>query len=459
MRKPTTSKTQSIRITLTGLALLGVMFNALLITPEAAKAKGDDVVSINFVGIAQRGDDPPGITGPLLSFGTSTTFFDSTVRGPAIDEARRVIFVGRDATVPATSFSASGVFLGDGTQLFTIADRNLNPPGVVGNLIGFEEPDLSSAGIVFTGRDASGRMGIFADPGGILSLRPVAQIFDEIPGFNLSFNTVDEPNVSGTFVSFKSTYVVGTSDLGWGIHVGRIITFGVSISPDLYTVVLTGDDPPGIVGPFYPLGYLSHTNSGPLVAFSAQDEELNSGIFTGSFPIGRIGSTPPRKLQTIISTGDPLPGSLGSFLAALNLDMYDSEVSFWVLGSTGRTGVCTINIKNGSVSKIAEQFEDAPGPMGYFDQFQATAISDSLVAFSASDAAGNQGLFVSVDGNLRVIVDSFTTLDGKTVSEINFVEQGLSGTSLAFAVKFTDGSEAIYRADLEIGKIKKGKNK
>jgi hypothetical protein len=300
-------------------------------------------------------------------------------------------------------------------------------------------------------------MGIFADPGGFLGLRPIAQIFDEIPGFDLFFNTVDDPNVSGTFVAFRSSYL--GPNLSWGLHVGRIVKVGVSIAPDLYTVVLTGDDPPGIVGPVYPLGYLSHTNSGPLVAFSAQDEEFNSGIFTGSFPIGRIGSTPPRKLQTIISTGDPLPGSMGSFIAALNLDMYDSEISFWALGSTLRAGVLVIDTRNGKIRKIAEQHEDAPGPLGQFDQFGATAISDSLVAFIARDSDNNQGLFVNVDGNLRVIVDNFSTLDGKQVSRINFVEQGLHGTSLAFAVKFTDGSQAIYRADLELGKIKKDKKK
>lgn len=457
MRKTIPPKAWSARIRLAGLAVLALISNALLITPEAAKAKGDDIVSINFVRIAQTSDDPPGITGPLTSFGTSASFFDSTVRGPAIDEARRVVFVGRDAAVPATSSNASGVFLGDGTQLFTIADRSLNPPGVVGNLVGFDEPDISSAGVVFNGRDASFRSGIFAELGGILGMRSVAQFFDEIPGFNLRFNSVDDPNLSGTFAAFRSTYLVGPSDLGWGLHVGRIVRIGVSIAPDLYTVVLTGDDPPGIVGPFYPLGYLSHTNSGPLVAFSAQDEEFNSGIFTGSFPIGRIGSTPPRKLQTIVSTGDPLPGSLGGFLAALNLDMYDTEVSFWAFGSTGRVGVCTVNVNNRNVRRIAEQYEDAPGQMDQFEQFQATAISDSLVAFSARDSAGHQGLFVSVGENLRLIVDSFSTLDGKQVSEINFVEQGLNGTSLAFAVKFTDGSEAVYRADLELGKIKKGK--
>jgi hypothetical protein len=176
----------------------------------------------------------------------------------------------------------------------------------------------------------------------------------------------------------------------------------------------------------------------------------------GSFPIGRIGSTPPRKLQTIISTGDPLPRSLGNFIAALNLDMYGSEISFGVFGSTGRTGVCAINTQNRNIRKIAEQYEDAPGPMGTFDQFRSAAISDSLVAFSATDSSGNQGLFVSLDGNLHVIVDSFSTLNGKRVSEINFVEQGLHGTTLAFADKFTDGSQAIYRADLELGKIKKG---
>lgn len=458
MRRLFISNAHSVRITLTGLALLALIFNALLITPEAAKAKGDDIVSIKFVRIAKTGDDPPGIaTGPLTGFGSTLSLFDSTRNGPAIDEARRVVFVGRDATIPATSFNSSGVFLGNGTQLFTIADRSLNPPGGVGNLIDFEEPDVSSAGVVFQGRDASFRTGIFADPGGILSLRPVAQFFDEIPGFNLRFNSVNDLNVSGTYVAFKSTYLVGTSDLRWGIHVGRIIKIGVPLTPDLYTVVLTADDPPGIVGPIYPRGYLSHTNSGPLVAFSAQDENLNSGIFTGSFPIGRLGSTPPRKLQTLISTYDPLPGSLGSFVAATNLDMYDSEISFWALGSTGRVGICAINTKNRSVRKIAEQYEDAPGPVGQFEAFWSSAISDSLVAFFAKDSAGNQGLFVSVDGNLRVIVDSFSTLGGKRVSEINFVEQGLHGTSLAFAVKFTDGSQAIYRADLELGKIKKEK--
>lgn len=457
MRKLIIANVHSVRVTLTVLASLVLIFNALLITPNIAKAKGDDIVSIKFVRIAQTGDDPPGITGPLTGFGTTFSLFDSRRNGPAIDATRGVLFVGRDAAVPAGSSNNSGVFLGNGNELFTIANNALNPPGGVGTLVNFSEPGLSSTGIVFNGRDASFRSGIFAEPFGILSLRSITQFFDEIPGFNLRFNSVQDLNVSGTHVAFKSTYVVGTSDVRWGIHAGRIIKIGVSIAPDLYTVALTGDDPPGIVGPFYPLGYLSHTNSGPVVVFSAQDEELNSGIFKAGFPIGRLGSTPPRKIQTLLSTGDPLPGSLGNFIAASNLDMYDSEISFWALGSTGRVGVCAMNTQNGSIRKIAEQYEESPGLMGPFEQFSATAISDSRVAFFARDADMNQGVFVSVDGNLRVIVDSFSTLDGKRVSEINFVEQGLHVNSMAFAVKFTDGSQAIYRADLESGKIKKEK--
>jgi hypothetical protein len=300
-------------------------------SPQSGLVK--EIISRQLVRIAQTGDAPPGGTGAVTSFDIVRGNAITQSNAPAVHETRRVVFVGRDASNPLNSFFNSGIFMGEGYGFITVADSFTNPLGIVGNLANFTDPAISPFGVVFSGLDASFRGGIFTDPTGATLLRSLAQAGDEIPipGSNDTFNGVGAATISGVYVVHSGTFPVGIGGKE-GIFVAKTITNFGSIAPNRYAVAITGDDPPGPVGPLALFGgFDALANSGATVVFTARDADYNNGIFVGSFPIGPRLSPPQRRLRTIISTGDPLPGTNGNFFTtglAGCLDLDGQELVF-----------------------------------------------------------------------------------------------------------------------------------
>ena len=456
MTKHCLPNVRPVRAPLAALTFFAVVCGALSFAPQSA-AKSVNVVKVNFVRIAATGDDPPGATGPFTGFDIVSQGFTIQINAPALDETGRVAFVGRDGNTP----SGRGVYIGHGPQIVTIADRSDDAPGLVGPYTFFREPAISPFGVVFQGGDAFFRTGIFADPTGSLGLRPIAQFFDRLPGSTDTFNFVSHPNISGVYIAFWGNFPAGVADKE-GVFVGRTIRTSGSIVPDLFLVAATGDDPAGPVGPIDSFGIFdSITNSGSLAAFVATDANFNDGIFVGSFPVGSALVPPRRNFRPVLSEGDPLPGGFGPLFAPDFIDIDGPELAFHdysLSGSNFEQGIFVVDIQSRKVRTVVATPHDPPGRVGPIgDQGMIPAISESMVAFVATDAAGNAGLFINIEGALHLIVDTFGTIDGKRVSHISFGAQGLNGPSAAFGVQFTDGSQAVYRADLTVEKQKKPK--
>ena len=154
---PTLPRIGSIAL---GFLSLGMVFHA-----SAA-------LTVTFVRIAQTGDDPPGLTGPLTDFDAFCSGSPLQSLAPSVDVNGRVTFTGVDTVSPPCLSPAAGVFLGtgDGT-LTTVVDRSTDPPGTVGSFANFEAPAVGPYGVAFYGRDASFVSGIFTDPTGPISLK------------------------------------------------------------------------------------------------------------------------------------------------------------------------------------------------------------------------------------------------------------------------------------------------
>jgi len=424
----------------------------------AAQAAGS--TSVTFVPIAKTGDDPPGITGPFTDF---DSFYNGQGSGwpPSVDTDGQVVFVGVDTVAPPPLSPSSGVFLGAGPgTVSTVMDRSGDPPGYVGTFANFESAVDGPGGVAFYGRDASFFSGIFAKYASgptSLSFKTVASTGVRVPATQTTFNGVHDPNIFLTYIAFDGDFPDGIANQN-GIFIGDTFKPAGSTLPSLFAVAMTGDDPPGVVGPFV------YGLSSPVVigyygaaAFTGHDANFNQGIFLGAYDV--TAPPPNRVITTVISSGDALPGSAGQFIGTLSSLGSDGEnIAFSAQGTNG-PGAYVYSTTSASFRKIAQLGDKAPGRVGAFTSFGNVAVSGTLAAFSATDAAGNNGLFLSVSGQTVDIVDNFTMLNGKRVSAVSFGRQGLAlhanstppvnpTAHLAFAVLFTDGTQGIYRADV-----------
>src|SRR5262249_3719818 len=72
------------------------------------------------------------------------------------------------------------------------------------------------------------------------------------------------------------------------------------------------------------------------------------------------------------------------------------------------------------------------------------------VAFLGSGCpiCGYTGLFYTSDGHIKKVIDNQSTLDGKSVTGLDFGWRGLSADQVAFLAFFSDNSSGIYVANL-----------
>ena len=59
---------------------------------------------------------------------------------------------------------------------------------------------------------------------------------------------------------------------------------------------------------------------------------------------------------------------------------------------------------------------------------------------------GQTGVYTTLGGSLRKVIDLNDTLDGKSISSFEVRETALSGDSIAIEAHFDDGSVGIYVA-------------
>jgi hypothetical protein len=101
--------------------------------------------------------------------------------------------------------------------------------------------------------------------------------------------------------------------------------------------------------------------------------------------------------------------------------------------------------QNGQVNKVVDSRDQMPGENRQFQGFNQLAVSTSVITFTENFGAN---WFAKVDGKIIKIVGVGSKLNGKTVKAFNVSSKPIQNRSVVFAVEFSDGTAAVYQADL-----------
>jgi hypothetical protein len=373
---------------------------------------------------------------------------------------------------------------GHAAPVFTkVADTSTVMPGGSGTFTALGTPSISQGAVAFYGYRDLNNTGIYSTVGG--SLGVIADETTQIPFFGpekfRSFGT--RPSISEGAVSFRGS---GVSDSGiTGVYTayeyeGSMEVFSVIDHTSLGGTYSSFGDPSATGGPM---------DTGGTVAFRAR----NVSTDVDSVKARRGGS-----VWNVAAQYTNIPGGSGTFERFYDPSSSGDQVVFWgaagtdqegiylytlggarevvadvntaipggtgdftnfSLGPGGRPSISEGNISfygfgdydsgvysviGGSLGVVADENTLIPGSAETFRYFTDPVISGDTTAFGASDAASNWGIYVSLDGELRSVIEVGDTLDGKTISELLFGPGGFDGLDIAFRASFTDGSSGIY---------------
>jgi uncharacterized delta-60 repeat protein len=369
-------------------------------------------------------------------------------------------------------------------------------PGGTGTFTTFPgTPSITGSLVVFRGLGVGGQQGVFrCQPGD--PCVPIANLGTLIPGGNGTFTGFATPASAGRFTSF-----IGTGAGQAGSYSCDRFMPGDPCVP----IATLGSPIPGGTGTF--TGFASLDAAGGLTAFVgtgagqvgayACDRFLpgdpcrpvanqstpipnGTGTFSGfgdlamavdmSLPtpppiVGFIGSgtgqqgvyscdtaIPTDPCHPIADRQTSIPGGTGTFTGfdrvAVGLEVAQPTPVFAFIGrGGGQHGVyaCTPGDPCTPVATLATAI---PGGVGTFTGFAEVSTSRGHTAFLAQGGSGQAGLYVA--STLQEVVAVGDTLDGRTVASLRFGRDGLDGNRLAFGVTFTDGSEAVFLAQLSL---------
>jgi PEP-CTERM motif len=362
------------------------------------------VPTFTFTDIADTSTVAPGTGGETFA----------TFGVPAISSGT-VAFLGQTTLV-------QGIYTATGSSPSVIADTTMAAPGGGGTFTTFGLPTISAGTTAFVALPA----GIYTGNG---TLSALTRAGSPAPGGGLftSFGSSASIDGAGT-VAFRASTDAGVTGIYTATPSGG--------STLLSRLVAVGDPAPS-GGTFTSFGEPSIENG--TVAFRAHTNTGVSGIYTAT-PSG--GST---LLSRRVAVGDAAPG--GGIFTLLGDPSIDAAgtVNFFAFTSAG-TGIFTAT-SGGGLTIVAGNSTPIPDGAGNFTSFGSPAIDAGDVAFLGSGLAGQLGLYLAISGDLFKVVDLTDTVFGKTLENLGFFNEGLSGNALTFFAQFTDGSRAIVRAD------------
>jgi hypothetical protein len=155
--------------------------------------------------------------------------------------------------------------------------------------------------------------------------------------------------------------------------------------------------------------------------------------------------------------GVPLPGPHGAISDSFDESSIAGSKVVWQGGTITSNNFSVILYDNatGEFTVIANDFVSRPdgGTGGVFDGFNGnpslniTEDGVTIVVWETGDLSDD--LWAWVDGVYLPIVRQGDVLDGKTVSGVSHrFPYSIDGTSIGVRVTFTDGTQALYRADI-----------
>ncbi|NJL37256.1 MAG: PEP-CTERM sorting domain-containing protein [Leptolyngbyaceae cyanobacterium RM2_2_4] len=379
------------------VAILGLSFS--LLSTESVYA-----ISFNFTKIADTSTPIPGSTATFTEF-----------QAPSIS-GNNVAFLGRG------SGFQEGIYISLENELDKVADNSTSIPGSSDSFFfNFSDPSISGSNVAFSGTvDGGSRTGIYLSAN--RALKVVADFNTPIPNGNGNFTSFNPPDLSGDSVAFLGSDGEGRS----GIYIDD--------GTQLTTIADFNTPIPGGTGNF--TGFLSRGLSESGVAFLGVDRNFQSGIYTN------IGGS----LAVVADRNTLDPASAANFTDFFTAPALSGDnVAFGGI-SVGYDGA-GIYTKVGSQLNVVATNSLDRGVTEFINFLSIPSISGSNTAFLTGFGSA---IYTDVGGSFARLIGRNDTLNGKTLASVDFSSNsnGLSGDSLAFLARFSDGSQGIFRADL-----------
>jgi hypothetical protein len=129
--------------------------------------------------------------------------------------------------------------------------------------------------------------------------------------------------------------------------------------------------------------------------------------------------------------------------------MSGDRLAFVGSGSGGQQGIYGVSVAViGPPFKVADTATAIPSGNGNFASFSAVSVSATDLAFLASGAGGQSGIYDMTGGQLRKVISVGDAIQGKTIAGLGFSRGGLFGDPIAFQATFIDGSQGVYSIDV-----------
>jgi hypothetical protein len=334
--------------------------------------------------------------------------FDSLVVG-----SDYIAFVGTNR-----EFTATGVYLHDGSRLRRVADVTTPMPGSSRCFGRFDGLAISGKNLLFWARsdnqsEAQPVDGLYLFDGE--GIRTVADTDTLVPEGEDTFTFFWEHKLSGEKVAFLASYS-SCCDAGIYLHDGKKL----KKVADNYTEI------PGAGGlSFTGLDFIAI--SGKEVAFRGDNLEYASeGIYLKD----------GKELKTVAGPSVTVPGTEEGFLYLYRPAFSGKKIMFY----GGNTSAAGLYLYDGPELKTVVDTETLiPGENTHFSWVSDLVVSNGKVAFRSAGEpiSGLQGLYLHDGKNLLVIADTNTTMPGTEMTFGPFVTLGegylsLSGRHVAF---------------------------
>jgi PEP-CTERM motif len=381
---------------------IGLCFSLIAIAQANA-------ASFTFTKIADTNTAIPGGTGNFIDFGNGA---------PSLDNGN-VAFWG------AGTGQQQGIYTNVGGILNVVADRNTAIPGGTGSFTDSSFrlfPSLDNGNVAFsTSNLTTGQRGIYTNVGGVLNV--VVDTNTAIPGGIGNFTFLNLPSLSNGNVAFLGRDSMGQD----GIYTN--IGGSLNVVADRNTAI------PGGTGNFAVFRNFPSLNNESVAFIGGSVGQL--GVYTN---LGGV-------LNVVANTNTPIPGGTGNFTGFGRFtSLNNGTLAFQGFGAAKQQGIYS-NL-NGVLNLVANTNTPIPDGTGNFTGFYDPSwLNNGTVAFLGLGSTGQKGIYANLNSTLTKVIDLSDLLDGKTISDLSFSTEGLSGSQIAFQAIFTDGSEGIFLTD------------
>lgn len=351
-----------------------------------------------------------------------------------------------------------------------IVDVDTLVPGQSSTFEGFTTPRRDGNDLIFTGRDANDRTGLYRWRDGTIEELVSSDEFN-IPMTDPSISGVrvnDGVYVFRTLLSLADTRLYryqndgftevtnsssrnnysdfSLADDGSIIHPFGIQTGGFArlFADGSSTVLVNGlTTIPEGTGTFEGFSFFYRDYDGSELVFRGDGENEQFGIY------GHLDGS----LQKVVDTSDIAPGRTEAFAGFASPAINNEVISFfggYFVGEDVTVGFYQRDA-SGNLSTVVDNKTPYPGaPDTTFESFGIIDSDGMTSVFTANNTDGNspQSLFARTGNDYQLLLSPGDMLEGKEIDFFGFFPVDLEDDAFTLAIRFTDDSRAAFLVEL-----------